>query len=131
MNEVDELLLEHFGKRGMHWGVRSSSNRSKNQESRMKDRQKRNLEIDKARQKVESGKVKQDYKKAKDAHAANKEKLGSREARKILNKAKEKRYNDINNSRLAKSGKETAVAIAGTAAFAIAYTALRVAIDRG
>lgn len=28
MNEVDELLLEHFGVRGMHWGIRSDHSKS-------------------------------------------------------------------------------------------------------
>lgn len=115
VEDVDEFL-EHFGAKGMKWGVRKnkaerSAGRAMNKESRAKDRSKYDKDIDKARGRVSSGKTKQAFKKAKSEHAANKAKLGSREARKILSKAREKKYKDINTAQAAKTGKETAVVL--------------------
>lgn len=109
-------FLEHFGAKGMKWGVRKSSaersaGRAMNKASRRKDTDKIDKTIDRARGRTSSGKTKAAWKKAKGEHSANKTKLGSREARKILNKAREKKYKDINNAQAAKSGKETAVAV--------------------
>lgn len=113
--EVD-AFLEHFGAKGMKWGVRKSSaersaGRAMNKASRRKDTDKMDKTIDRARGRTSSGKTKADWKKAKGEHSANKTKLGSREARKILNKAREKKYKDINNAQAAKSGKETAIVL--------------------
>ena len=68
-------------------------------------------QIDKARAQVKSGKVKAEFQKAKSEHAANKEKLGSYEARKILRKARNKKATAVQTSQLAKSGREKALAV--------------------
>lgn len=123
--EVD-AFLEHFGKKGMRWGVRtkrpgafatSKHKHQLNKASRQKDAAKIDKTIDRARGRVASGKTKAEFKKAKSEHAANKAKLGSREARKILNKARQKKYTDVTNSQAAKSGRETTVALLVTAGF--------------
>ena len=130
----EERYLEHYGVKGMRWGVRNdrrpggTSNRQKNKASRAKDKAERKREIAKnqkkidiARGRVASGKTKATYKKVKSEHKANKRELGSREARKILNKAKEKRYNEIEKSKEVRDGKELVrVLLIGTLGNAIA-----------
>jgi hypothetical protein len=129
MNEVDELLLEHFGTKGMRWGTRTSrqQNRELNKASRNKDRQKHLIAVEKARANVKSGKTKSEFLKAKSQHSANKIALGSREARKILNKARDKKYLEVNTAQTAKNGKEVAVRLAAAGLFAAALVTIRVA----
>jgi hypothetical protein len=113
-----EEALAHFGVRGMRWGVRSASsttNRSLNKASRAKDKAsrtkaqaERGTQIDAARSRISTGKSKQDYKKARAQYKIDKKVIGSREARKVLNKAKNKRLNDYNTASEAKNGKELA-----------------------
>jgi hypothetical protein len=108
--QIDDYFLEHYGKKGMQWGVRSNRqrNRELNRRSRAKDRAKNTKEIERARARVKSGKTRNELQRAKNAHAGNKAKLGSREARKILNKAKNKHYEEVTTSQTAKNGKEVA-----------------------
>jgi hypothetical protein len=122
--ETDDFLA-HYGVKGMKWGVRKStsgkSRRQLNKESRQKDRAKLDRDIDRARARVNTNrkyaltdkgsKSHSDYKKAKAQYKKDKAELGSREARKILNKAKEKRYKDVQLSNTAKSGRETTIAV--------------------
>lgn len=126
--EVD-FFLEHFGAKGMKWGVRKDrsgpTGRQMNKASRQKDTAKYKSDIDKARARIQSGKTKTAFKKAKGEHAANKAKLGSREARKILNKAREKKYKDVNNAQAVRDGKEAALVIGAGIGAAILLTALR------
>lgn len=154
----EDAYLEHYGKKGMHWGVRRDpktgvrpvaarldrsavgraskanadrhdravSNRELNRQSRAKDRAKMDKAIDKARSRTEGttraarlglsdsgSKSHQEYKQARAQYKIDKQKMGSREARKILEKAREKRMEDVATSQAAKSGKETTVAILG------------------
>ena len=136
MNEVDELLLEHYGKKGMHWGQRSSaadraSNKAKNKASRTKDMAKFKQDVEKARATVKSGEAKRKLKTAKEAHASNKAKLGSREARKILMQERIKYNETVTTSQQAKDGKEVAKVILGGVAGAIAAVAISRAITKG
>lgn len=125
-----EEYIEHFGKKGMKWGVRkqfSAKNRALNKASRKKDAEKQLAEVTKARADTKSptfwkntSKSNLQLKKAKSQHNANKEKLGSREAAKILNKAREKRANTLSKSREAKNGKERATRMLSTATIELA-----------
>lgn len=103
--------LEHFGVAGMRWGVRNSQNKALNRASRAKDREKWNKDITKARAEVKSGKHKAEWKQAKAQYQMDKINLGSREAKKILNKAREQKYNRAVTSQQAKTGKETAALV--------------------
>lgn len=116
--------LEHYGKKGMRWGERHALNKA----SRAKDRAKLDKQIDRARARTtgttrsarlgltDSGsKSHLEFKKARAQYKVDKQKMGSREARKILNKAREKRMNDIQTSQFAKSGKETTLVVLGVA----------------
>lgn len=133
-DEGIEEYLEHFGKKGMKWGVRSStsdrdgpSNRSLNKESRQKDTQKHNKAVDKARGDVASGKVKADWKASKTQFKADKATMGSREARKIMSAKRIKLNETFYKSQEVKSGKETTLALVGTGLLAAAYVGLSVA----
>lgn len=134
LNEVNpplEDVLEHFGVKGMRWGVRKTtsstgkSNRQLNRESRQRDRasgkaaraaenRQRDREIDAARQRVNSGKTQRDFKAAKKQFKLDKKELGTREARKKLNEARAKRMTDFEKAESYKSGSETTAAVLGT-----------------
>jgi hypothetical protein len=121
----EDVYLEHYGKKGMKWGQRRQQNRALNKASRKKDVAKIDKEIDIARKRLDSGRARQDYLKAKAQYKTNKAELGSREARKILNKVKAKNYQDYNLSIQAKSGKETTKAVLAV----VGLTALSVVLS--
>jgi hypothetical protein len=123
-----EDFISHYGKKGMKWGARKqfgAKNRALNKASRDKDRRARDKQIDLARSRTRSDKTfaarigltdtgsksHTEYKQAVAKFKQDREKVGSREARKVLNKAAKKRVNDIQNARLAKSGKETVLSV--------------------
>lgn len=111
MTDTVDEFLEHHGVKGMKWGVRrahAKEMRSLNKASRKKDREENNSKIDAARERIRSGQAKSDYKAAKAQYKADKHVIGSREAKKALNKVKEKNYEDYQKSSELKSGKEKA-----------------------
>lgn len=110
----EEDFLEHYGKLGMKWGQRKA-NRALNKTSRAKDRQQHTKDVEKARKHFESGKARSDYKKAKAQYKTNKQTMGSREARKVLNKTKNKNIEMYNKSREYKNGKEAALGVLAVA----------------
>jgi hypothetical protein len=132
MNEVDELLLEHFGKKGMHWGVRSNpANRSMNKAARAKNMAKFKSSVETARANVApGGKSSIALQKAKNAHAANKAKLGTFEARRILNEAKNKHYQEVRLAQQAKDGKEVTKVLLTSAAAGVAVFAISRALSK-
>lgn len=133
--EIEDFLdhyLEHHGVKGMKWGVRRSQNRSLNKASRAKDRKQSDKDIDKARSRTKGtsraarlgfgdkgSKSHTEFKRARTQYKADRAVMGSREARKILNKAREKRIDEIATSRQAKSGRETTFAILGAVGAAL------------
>lgn len=128
--EVD-AFLEHFGVLGMHWGVRNQRNRQLNRESRQKDREKHEKQVRNARKKIKSGKMEVEWATAKAKFHKDKEKLGSREARKILNKTRDKHWAEFNKSQEAANGKEAALIILGVAGAIGVHAFLSSKIDRG
>jgi hypothetical protein len=117
-SELSHEFLEHFGVRGMHWGVRNPEkkaarqrNRELNRESRRKDTEARDKEIEAARNRIKSGKNQGRLHKAEMEYAANRERLGSREANKILNQARQRNLEDAAIAQQAKSGRETTAAV--------------------
>lgn len=120
--EVDDFL-EHFGVKGMHWGVRKGpdngvNTRQLNRESRARDkaarqvlRAKHERRVELARKRVQSGKLKDDLKKAKAQYKKDKHIIGRREAKKALNKVRNKNFMEVQKSREAKNGKEAAAAV--------------------
>jgi hypothetical protein len=131
-------ILEHYGKKGMKWGTRSASkslsgltprqrNRELNRRAKSKEKATRLKTVEKARTDVSrGGKAHRELMKAKDAHAANKKKHGTREARRILRTAKQKHYETAVVSQQAKNGKEVALTFlaAGVGALAVGALAL-------
>lgn len=123
---LEDLSLQHFGVKGMQWGVvrNFQRNRQLNKASRMKDRQAnkaaakredmaRNKAIDAARQRIGSGQARRDLKDAKSQFKTDKKAVGSREARKKLNAVRLRNQDDTDTANLIKSGSERTGAILG------------------
>jgi hypothetical protein len=127
----EDYYLEHFGVAGMKWGQRRAQNRALNRASRQRDREKQFKEVTRARQNIKSGKTKADFKKAKSQFKQDKVNLGSREARKILNKAKEKRISEISKSNEAKNRKEAALMLAAVGGIALLRVGLQSRVAGG
>ena len=111
--EVEDFL-EHFGVKGQKWGVRKAKfkkNRALNKASRAKDRAEWAKEVESARVKVASGKLQRDLKAAKTEAKAKKEKIGSREARKIVSNQRELNREVMSTASSFKNGKEAALGI--------------------
>ncbi len=125
-NQEVEVFLEHFGVKGMRWGViteRRANNRALNKASRARDKasppkyiappkklplfsKEAKRSIDKARDNIKSGKTAHDYKTAKFQYKKDKLELGSREARKTLKKAKAKKFSTYETARQTRDGGE-------------------------
>jgi len=105
-----EEVLEHFGTRGMKWGVRRSQH-SMNKASRQRDRAARNASIDQARARVASGQVRREYKAAKAKYKRDRQIVGRREARKTLNSTRSKLNSEYRLSQQAKHGSETVTTV--------------------
>jgi hypothetical protein len=112
--------IAHFGVRGMKWGVRKNthgssqpSNRQLNRASKAREKAARDAEIDAARKRYNTS-ARKNYVKAKAQFEIDKKNLGSREARKILNKVKDKNIRDFETASQAKSGRETTKSVLGT-----------------
>jgi hypothetical protein len=135
----EEDFLQHYGKKGMKWGTRSTGgssrqrNKNLNKISRAKSKTERLKTVEKARVSVsKGGKSYNQLKRAKQSHSANKAKLGSHEARKILRKAKEKHYNEAVIAQQTKNGKETALLLtAGTVGALAVYGLGRILVSEG
>lgn len=124
----DADFLEHFGVKGMKWGVRKERfkrNRALNKASRAKDKEENKKAIDDARDYFRSGQAKAEKKEARAQYKANKDKLGSREARKILQANRDKRASMLEKSQELKDGKEVATYI--LTSVALDYTLKRIA----
>lgn len=107
---IDDFF-EHHGVRGQKWGVRRAArqnNRALNKASRQKDRQKFTKSVETARAKFSSGDANREWKSAKAQFHKDKATKGSREARKILNKTRDKQRQEFALSQQAKNGKELA-----------------------
>lgn len=115
-NALSEDLdfLAHFGVKGMKWGVRKEArvrNRQLNKASRKKDKSEHADEVQAARDHVNSGQSKANLKQAKKDYKADKVRVGSREARKILAEKRDAEYEIIAKSQEAKNGKEVATRV--------------------
>lgn len=120
----DEVYLEHYGVVGMKWGERRA-NRALNKASSAKDWDKHAKDVDAARAKVKSGKLKAESKKAKAQYNQDKLVMGSREARKILNKKRMKINETYATSQQVKTKKgqyALAAALIGFGALQVAST---------
>ena len=141
-----EDALEHHGVKGQRWGVRRRSstgmtNHQLNKASRARDKARQkanneafkksyNAEIDAARNRVNSGKTDTAFKNAKSRAKAQKREVGSRETRKAIAAAREKRNTDYSTAGLTKYGAERTGAILGAVGGAVAVGALNVAVAR-
>lgn len=132
--DIDDFFA-HFGVKGMKWGVSRSdaslaraNNRALNAASKARDKKAHSTGVQKARNRTENGKAKERYDKAKAEYVQNKTKMGSREAKKILNKAKSKIYADIDKASEYKDGKEAAQAVALTVGTTLAVYAVTIGV---
>jgi len=126
MNTED--FLEHHGVKGQKWGIQNISRQHQiNKASRATDRVKRNNEIDAARARYNTS-ARTNYLKAKDQYKVDKLVVGRREAKKALQKVKNKNFEDALISQQAKSGKETTTAILTTVGLAAVLTAAHIVI---
>lgn len=130
--EVD-AFLEHHGVKGMHWGVRNQVNRFQGRRQAGKkvaaaraareqaqfDKLRKKLrpgarklgraaDIQRARDRINTGALKADKKAAKAQFRKDKQKIGRREARRILRSKKDRLASDVARSQEAKSGLEAA-----------------------
>ena len=124
--DVDEFLA-HYGVPGMKWGQRrahAKEMRSLDKASKKKDKAERSDKIDAARDRFRSGQARAEYKQAKAEYKAQKNVIGKREAKKILNEVKEKNLADYETGQQYKNGKEIAGAIALGVAGSILISAL-------
>lgn len=121
-----EDALAHFGVKGQKWGVRRARNRQLNRASRQRDRatakrtraaslSRHNKSIDEARARLKSGQTKTELKTAKATFKTDKQAIGSREARKKLNKARDKAQNDRIVAGQIRNGKEATIAVLAVA----------------
>lgn len=126
----DVEFLEHYGVKGMKWGVVKDkyqtykSDRRKriikelklNDASRAKEKAAEAInpakthaqKVDLARYKVNSGSVRRDLKDARRQYRIDKEKIGSREAKRILNEKRAESYATISKAEEARDGYEVA-----------------------
>lgn len=113
-NEETEDFLEHFGVKGMHWGVRRSSgepsagarNRQLNKASRAADKATQKTEVHAARARAFGGENKAKMAAAKEQYKADKVRIGSREAKKAFNKVAESNLADLNKANEYADGKD-------------------------
>lgn len=135
---LEELELAHFGVKGMKWGVireklaESSAarqqNRKLNKEFRKAETKKRDDEIDAARERYAES-ARKNYLDAKAQYKVDKKTIGTAAARAKFDKVKQKNIDDAETANMAKSGKETAIAVLATfgtfALYALAANARR------
>lgn len=121
--EIDDFF-EHHGVKGMRWGQRRARNRELNRASRKEDRAKHQTDVEKAREFFKSGDAKAEWKQAKADFKKNKGEIGSREARKILNKTRDQQIEKYSKSQEAKNGKEVALVVLGVVGASILGAAL-------
>lgn len=112
-----EEALEHFGIKGMKWGVRRDprnvASRAADRSAARKARSEQNDRIDVARARVRSGITRRELKDAKKQFKTDKRELGRREARKKLYAARLKAQSDVDTANMIKSGAETTGTILG------------------
>ena len=82
------------------------NDRAQNKADRQKEAAKQARSVDNARAKVASGQLKRDWKAAKAQYKKDKIEIGSREARKIRNKVRDKNYETIAKAREDRDTKE-------------------------
>lgn len=134
--QEDAEFLEHFGVKGMHWGVHKvesavqktvksvKRNHELNKASRAREARRLakppdNLgkspsifsknhvkTVETARFEVNSGNAKKRLRMAKKQYKLDKQKIGSKEARKILRTHKNTYYSTVSKAREAKNGRE-------------------------
>lgn len=109
--EIDDFL-EHFGVKGMQWGVRRAEKRAAKREAKQerKDareaaRQAHNASIQKSRDYFDSGKADTDLAKAREKYIRDSARIGKTEALKALRAAEDKYNREGDFAMAAKEGK--------------------------
>lgn len=132
--ELDENLLEHFGVKGMRWGVRRDTTsaagkvRDARKAEKLKQRYARDDAIDAARARVASGAVRTEYKAARHEYKAQRKVVGRKEARRIMKEKRRALNNEYALSQQLKSGRERTTYILTAAGLAVVGGAAKGAI---
>ena len=113
LSDEDRDFLQHYGVKGMKWGVRRSQaqldraagrsskksarkeSRRKNKEQRKEQQAERSRSISKARKDLREGVPQQRVRDAKKKYKQDKQRIGRKEARKILNKERDRLISDL------------------------------------
>jgi len=112
----DEGYFEHHGVKGQRWGIENHQRKSRaelrslDKKTKKRDNARDNREIDAARARYKTS-ARSNYKAAKAQYKIDKHIIGKRQAKKSLNKVKEKNFKDYQTASQTKHGKETAAAI--------------------
>jgi len=104
MDTEVEDFLEHYGVKGMKWGVRKSRRYSPGSPGALS----RERKITNARRRIEKGKNRERYQDAKTTYRHEKVTKGKAYAKNKFNKAKLKNLRDAQVANAAKDGKEFA-----------------------
>lgn len=116
-----EEFLDHHGVKGQKWGIRQQH--QVNKASRQRERARNRKKIDAARERYRTT-ARSDYLTAKSQYKIDKKNKGRAEARRILNKTKNKNVRDYNTGNQVRDGKEAAALIAGGALGLALYTSI-------
>lgn len=122
---VTDEFIEHYGVKGMKWGVR----KSRRLPVGSKEARKRDASIDKARENIRTGKSAERLQRAKTAYRHDKVTLGKKEAKRQLNKAKLKNVQELQKSLTAKDGKEFTTMLIADLATGGNLTALNIGVN--
>lgn len=113
-DKIDQYFLEHYGTKGMQWGVRKERrkrNRELNRKSREKDAKKYRKEIDDARARLDSGQHTRTFRESRAQFRSDRDRFGSRVARQRRAERTEAFNRDFEAASQIRDGREAAVAI--------------------
>jgi hypothetical protein len=124
----EEAYLEHYGVKGMQWGVRRENRRASRERNRKRNMTARTKaknagranakthaqRVDEARRRIDSGDALADFGRAVLDYRRNRERQGSRAALDIIARAHREYGDDLRLSRQYRDGTEAAIDVINT-----------------